>query len=195
VVVVDYFSRRALAARSFKNTPSAADACSVLDGAISSAGTAPKYTVTDQGPQFQSEYRKWCECHGVKARFGAVGEHGSIALVERFILSFKREAFGAGLVPLGSAEIEELLEAYLAWYAIERPHQGLGGRTPLEVFDGKQPAHGRPRLEPRVRYPPNAPCAAPLVAVRGRPGAKVELIVEHPAGLPHLPVVRIRRAA
>jgi transposase InsO family protein len=44
----------------------------------------PKYTVSDQGSEFGEEYREWCEDHEVRARFGAVGRHGSIAVEERF---------------------------------------------------------------------------------------------------------------
>ena len=99
------------------------------------------------------------------------------------------------LVPLGSAEMDGLLQAYVFWYATERPHQGLGGRTPLEMFDGARPAHHRPRLEPRARYPASAPSAAPRAPVRGKRGARIELILSHPTGASHLPVVRLRRAA
>src|SRR5207247_1898296 len=138
--------------------PDAANVCAVLDDARAAAGARPKYSVTDQGPQFRSQYRQWCRRKGVKPRFGAVGKHGSIALVERFILSLKTEAFGVGLVPLGAAEVKRLLDSYISWYVSERPHQGLGGQTPIEVFEGRKPDHLRPRLEPRARYPARAPC-------------------------------------
>jgi transposase InsO family protein len=121
VVVVDYFSRRALAVRALKSVPSAADVCAVLDAARVVAGAEPKYSVTDQGAQFQSEYRKSCVRHSVKPRFGALGKHGSIALVERFILSLKREAL-PGLVPLSAIAMNALFESYARWYAEERPN-------------------------------------------------------------------------
>jgi putative transposase len=194
VVVVDYFSRRALAVKVLKCVPSAADVCAALDAARSVARGTPKYTVTDRGAQFQSEYRNWCVRHSVKPRFGALGKHGSIALVERFILSLKREAL-PGLVPLSASAMNALFESYAAWYATERPHQGLSGRTPLEVFEGARPAHLAPRLEPRARYPARAPCAAPRAPVRGKRGAKIELILSHPTGASHLPLVRLRRVA
>jgi len=179
----------------FERVPTATDVCSVLEDARAAAEARPKYCVTDQGPQFRSEYRQWCQRRGVNPRFGAVGAHGSISIVERFILSLKTEAFGIGIVPLGARATQHLLESYATWYATERPHQGLGGRTPLEVFDERKPDHRRPRLEPRARYPSSAPCAGPRVPVRGRRGPKIELMVSHPTGTPHLPVVRLRRAA
>jgi hypothetical protein len=45
----------------------------------------PKYTVSDQGSEFGEEYLEWCDDHDVRARFGAVGRHGSISVEERFI--------------------------------------------------------------------------------------------------------------
>ena len=34
-------------------------------------------------------FRRWCRRHGIRPRFGAVGQHGSIAVVERLILTLK----------------------------------------------------------------------------------------------------------
>jgi len=118
---------------------------------------------------------------------------------KRFIRSLKEEAFGerTRTVPLGAVAMQKALDAYLDWYTVHRPHQALGGRTPLEVWEGRRPAHRKPRLEPRARYPAQAraPCAAPKVAVRGRPGVKLRLVITGQPGAPHLPIVRIRAAA
>jgi len=195
VVVVDHFSRRTLAAERFAEQPSASEVCAVLDRARSVAGAAPKYAVTDKGRQFQGEYREWCERHQVRPRFGAIGKHGSIALVERFIRALKREAFGSDGVPLGFEAMQAVLDRYVVWHTRDRPHQGLAGRTPLEVFEGRPAAHLQFRLEPRARYPARAPCAAPRVPVRGRRGAKLELVMSYPEGAPHLPSVSLRRVA
>ncbi len=45
------------------------------------------------------------------------------------------------------------------------------------------------------RYPASAPAIAPTAAVRGKPGVRLELVVSHPQGAPHLPIVEIRKAA
>jgi transposase InsO family protein len=83
-VVIDHWSRRSLGLAAFKTRPSADEICIVLDEAARRAGRVPKYTVSDQGSEFGEEYREWCEDHEVRARFGAVGRHGSIAVEERF---------------------------------------------------------------------------------------------------------------
>ena len=71
----------------------------------------PTYIVCDRGKQFDGNgFRVWCKRKGIKPpRYGAIGRHGSIAVVERFILTmkgvlscllltpFRREAFCASL--------------------------------------------------------------------------------------------------
>ncbi len=162
-VVVDHFSRRVLAVGVYLGEPTAAETARLLDRARKRAGCAPKYTVTDQGVQFQRVYRAWCERRGVTPRFGAIGKYGSIALVERFWRTMKSEAFGPGrrLVPLSRTTMARLCNRFATWYNESRPHQGLSGRTPNEVFFAREPANRRPRLEPRARYPAGAACAAP----------------------------------
>jgi len=196
-VVVDHFSRRVLALGVYRSQPSAVDVCRLLDEARRRAGGAPKYSVTDQGAQFRDDYRAWCVRWHVKPRYGAIGKYGSVALVERFWRSLKEEAFGFVLCvpPLGLCEMSALCKAYVGWFNEWRPHQALGGRTPHEVFEGVLPAHRKPRLEPRARYPARAACARPRVPVRGNPGVKLELIVSHPEQAPHLPLVELNTAA
>jgi transposase InsO family protein len=59
---------------------------------ITTAGTAPKYLVCDKGVQFWNEgFKRWCKRKAIKPRYGAIGKHGSIAVIERFIRSLKYE--------------------------------------------------------------------------------------------------------
>ena len=62
-----------------------------LGRAIANGGTAPKYLVCDRGSQFDCQgFRDWCRRKGIKPpRYGAIGQHGRIAVVERFILTLK----------------------------------------------------------------------------------------------------------
>ena len=45
-----------------------------------------------------------------------------------------------GRVPFRSDELRALLNSYIGWSCEHRPHQGLGGRTPDEVYFGVEPA-------------------------------------------------------
>ena len=194
-IVMDHFSRAVVGFALFRSQPSAAQLCDVLDRAAARAGAPPKYTVSDQGSQFQKEYRQWCARHGVKPRFGAVGRYGSIAVIERFMRTLKSEGLRRILVPLGLSEMRQATSAFIRWYNECRPHSSLAGATPREVYERRSPANRRPRFEPRARYPGDGACAAPRVAARVRSGAELRLVVSQFEGAEHLPVVDLERAA
>ena len=83
-LVLDHYSRRIMGVAIFGNAPASVEIQSLLGRAIHAAGTAPKYLISDKGPQFWPTrgYAKWCRAHGIKPRFGAIGRHGSIAIIE-----------------------------------------------------------------------------------------------------------------
>lgn len=43
--------------------------------------------------------------------------------------------------PLVKSELEQRLELGLRYYSFHKPHQGLGGATPAEIYFGEKPAH------------------------------------------------------
>ena len=153
--------------------------------------------VSRRGPQFNCHgFRRWCRRHGIRPRFGAVGQHGSIAVVERLILTLKTSCPRLlTLVPLRREHFRRELSLFCGWYNEARPHTTLGGRTPDEVYQRCFPAVRRPRFEPRARWPRGSPAARPWALVRGKPGTQLELHVEFPAGRKHLPIVTLRRVA
>jgi hypothetical protein len=167
-----------------------------LGRAIRRAGATPKYLICDQGPQLTAHgFADWCERKGIKPRFGAVGQHGSIALVERLILTIKNELTRRILVPYRRLKFLRELRYFSTRYAEFRPHMSLGGRTPQEVYDKLRPANGAPRFEPRSRWPRASPCAKPQTLIKGQPGVRLELVVTHYKDRTHLPVVSLLRAA
>jgi len=190
VVVIDHFSRKVVGHAVFKQQPTAAEVCGVLGRAAKQAGRAPKYTVTDRGTQFGDEYRAWCKRRGVRPRYGAVGKFGSISLIERCILTLKSEGLRQILVPPRRTEMQAEVSAIVDWHNGFRPHEALGGATPNEIYRKVRPAHRRPRIEPRARYPTHRGDR-----LRGKKGALVRLVIGHHEGRSHLPVVRLRVAA
>ena len=83
------------------------------------------------------------------ARYGAINKHGSIAVVERVILTIKCLLSCLLIVPYRrEAFLKELLPT-VEWYNKSRPHTWLGGKTPNEVYFGNFPANRRPRFESR----------------------------------------------
>jgi transposase InsO family protein len=173
-VVVDHFSRKAIASKVFKKVPSSRDITDSLDDIIQSIG-------------------RGCAARGIKPRFGAVGQHGSIAIVERFILSLKQECTRKIIVPLRLDAFQLELTNYFCWYNEVRPHQSLGGRTPNEVYLSIPSARDGPKFETRSK----------LRKLKGhrKNGHKVtganelRLVVDYLEGRRHLPIVSLKRAA
>jgi transposase InsO family protein len=195
-VVVDHFSRAVIGFAVFLGPPTASEMQRSLSRAIHRAGRSPKYIISDKGKQFWCRsFKRWCRRRSIRPRFGAVGEHGSIAIVERFIRSMKNECTFRILVPLRLDAMRCELGLYAVWYNEHRPSQALGGRTPWEVYVGLQPANARSRFEPRGNWPTEGPCASPQTAISGKRGTRLSLVVGYVEGRRHLPVVELRQAA
>ena len=156
----------------------------------------PRHLVTDQGPQFAHNRPKpWCRQKGIKPRFGALGQHGSIAVIERLILTLKQNIAWLTLVPLRRKAFQRELRELASWYNRHRPHMALSGRTPDEVYHRQRPAHRQPRFEPRPLWPRRSPCARPVTLVKGQPGVRLEMKISFQGGQRHLPIVTLKRAA
>jgi putative transposase len=195
-VVLDRYSRRMMGFAVFAQQPTSVQVRSLLGRTIHSAGRAPKYLICDKGRQFWcSSFKDWCRRRGIKPRYGAIGQHGSLAVIERFILTIKMHCTRVILVPTRRDKMREELNRFASWYNGHRPHMTLKGATPEEIYRGRHPTCRYPRLEPRPHWPRGAPCAKPGVPIRGWPSQPLELKVEFYAGRKHLPVVTVRRAA
>jgi len=112
----------------------------------------PAHFVSDRARCFTGEiFRRKLLWLGVKQRFGAVGKKGSIALIERLWRTLK-DALGLRLLrPLVAEDLMEKVKMGLVHYAHFRPHQGLGGATPAEVYFGRTPSHLSAIPPPRGR--------------------------------------------
>jgi putative transposase len=141
--VIDAFSRRVLAIGVAPLGPAALSAVRLLRLALRDAG-APRWLVSDHGPEFTSRVvSRFLTRRGIRRRFGAIGTTGSLALLERFWGSMKREYARGILLFRPHRTIERQLRAYAQWANAERPHQGLGQRTPDDVFYGRAPTPPR----------------------------------------------------
>jgi transposase InsO family protein len=195
-VVVDHFSRAVVGFAVLFDRPTSADVQGLLERAIRKAGSSPEHVITDKGRQFWCRsFRRWCRQRGIRPRFGAVGKHGSIALVERFIRSLKNEYTRQILIPLTHRVMRREIALYVTWYNRHRPSTALGGKTPFEVYGHLPPANSKPRFEPRPLWPRHSPCASPQTGVSGARGTKLRLVVGYLEGRRHLPIIEVRKAA
>ena len=78
-------------------------------------------------------------------RFGAIGKHGSIAVIERFIRTFKAEGLRRLiLLPLGAAELNREIRLYVQWFNAYRAHTARTARRRMSDIGAlRQPAAGR----------------------------------------------------
>ena len=181
------------------NSASSRSTNAVLEATTREHQTKPKHIISDKGAQFfnedgDTEYQLWCKRENVKPRFGKIGEHGSIAIVERFIRTLKDLLRGL-IVPYCYVAMQQELVHTMEWFNAWWPHEALAGKTPDEVYFARAPENEQPRLEPRPKWPAKSPCAAPQAPVRGSPGVKIEIEVTYHAGRRHLPILTVKDAA
>ena len=95
----------------------------------------PKHLISDHGSVFSSAaFRAFMESNKVKIRYGAIGEHGSIAATERVIETLKYEWLKKVAIIRGYRHLERLCCEFTEWYNVWRPHEFLGSATPAAVF-------------------------------------------------------------
>ena len=147
--------------------------------AVHMVGSPPRHLISDQGSQFVStDFRAWCraEPRNIKQRFGAIGQYGSIAIIERLMRSIKDECTRRILVPLGEDAIRREVTLYIDWYNQNRPHQSLGGRISTDVYFGIDDEFTR-------------------FETRGEHAVPIQLIVTRFESRRHLSIVELKRAA
>jgi transposase InsO family protein len=185
-VVVDHVSRAVLGLEIQRDVPTAEEVQSSIDRGAHRIGRHPRHVITDKGSQFRAvSWRRYCRALGMRPRLGAVGRHGSIATVERFIRAMKAECTSEILVPLADDVLRRELALYAVWYNEYRPSRALDGCTPREVYEGLMPVTGRQRIEPGSGWPANS---------RADRVTGLRLVVGH-LEREHLPVIELRQAA
>jgi transposase InsO family protein len=157
-VVLDHHSRRCMGVTVFTKQPTSEAVRAFLGRTIHAADDTPKYLICDKGVQFWNDgFKRWCQRRGIKPRYGAIGQHGSIAVVERFIKTLKDEATRRIIVPFQREAFRRELIFFRDWYNEHRPHMTLEHKTPNEVYYERVPANGQPRIEPRKHWPRGSP--------------------------------------
>lgn len=131
VAVMDWFSRYVVSWR-LSNTLEEAFCLEALEEALLVA--KPEIFNTDQGAQFTSvAFTGRLEQSGVAVSMDGKGRALDNVFVERLWRSVKYEEVYLKDYADGW-EAEASLDAYFRFYCRERPHQGLGYRTPAEVY-------------------------------------------------------------
>jgi putative transposase len=111
-----------------------------LDEAIARYGV-PEIFNTDQGSQFTSEaFTNRLKEYGIQISMDGKGRWVDNVFVERLWRSVKYEEVYLKAYA-SMTEAKQGLKQYFSFYNSRRPHQGLNGRTPDDVyFSGLLPA-------------------------------------------------------
>ena len=166
VAVMDWYSRRVLSWR-VSNTLDAGFCVDCLEEALRTHGR-PEIFNTDQGSQFTSEaFTKVLLEAGVTISMDGRGRALDNIFVERLWRTVKYE----DIYLRDYARLPELvlgLTEYFAFYNGERPHQGLGNRTPEAVHRSGE-GGGAEIVD---RFGSAGPSAAPLRSAADGPAAE-----------------------
>jgi len=140
VAVMDWFSRAVLSWE-LSTSMDESFCLSALDRALRLHGK-PEIFNTDQGAQFTSKaFTGRLQAKGIKISMDGKGRALDNIFVERLWRSLKYEEIY--LKEYSSAlDLRQSIKKYFDFYNSERPHQSLGGRTPMEVHLGQLPIQG-----------------------------------------------------
>ena len=143
----------------------------------------PDEILTDNGKVFTSRFGiargevlfdRICRENGIKHRLTAPHSPTTTGKVERFHKTIRRE-FLAGSVFASLEEAQAELDAWVAWYNTERPHQGIGMVPPdwrfaLAASEASPPVlvELEGEAEPFVRAEPESRRVQRIVSENGR---------------------------
>ena len=132
LTVVDECSKEPLEIRVEKKMKSL-DVLETLDELFQEHGQ-PSYIRTDNGPEFISKLLQgWLKEQGVQPLTIEPGSPWENGFVESFNGKLRDECLNEEIF-LSRAECQTLCDWYRQHYLWERPHQSLGGKTPMEFL-------------------------------------------------------------
>ena len=97
-------------------------------------------------------------------------------------------------VPFRIDAFRRELALFVGWYNEHRRHASFDGRTPEEVYFGREVVSRQAGFGPRSKWLRGSPCAASDAPLDGDPGVLFELNIEFAEDRRHLPVGSISRA-
>ena len=129
--MLDEYSRECLALHVARQL-TAADLIAVMEQLVAQRGV-PAHLRSDNGSEFVARtLQSWLARHQVKTLYIAPGSPWQNGHVESFHGSLRDECLDRELM-LSVAEARVIIEDYRRHYNEERPHGGLGYRTPTQA--------------------------------------------------------------
>ncbi len=132
VAVIDWYSRKVLTWR-LSNTMTNEFCISSLNEALTSYGKCEIFN-SDQGVQFTStEFTTILHDNEIAISMDGKGRAIDNVFIERFWRTLKYEHIYLNPTQSGT-ELKESIAKYITFYNQDRPHDGLGGSTPDEIY-------------------------------------------------------------
>jgi putative transposase len=94
-----------------------------------------KIIQTDNGKEFGKEVSKWLTQKGIRHVFSHKSRPQENAYVERSHRTDEEEFYSSEPLGTNLQELRTNFARYLKMYNTERPHWGLGGKTPMEALN------------------------------------------------------------
>ena len=142
LVAIDHFSRMVTAVCPLEG-PNAGWVIDAVESAFRRHGH-PRHLITDQEGVFVSDaFRGLLGRWDVRQRFEAVGQHGSVAVTERVILTLKYEWLRRVPVIRSFGHLTGLLRDFEVYHSDCRGHMTLGGARPAVIHRGESPLRRR----------------------------------------------------
>jgi len=139
--LLDGFSRRLLALKVYARTPTAAMMAGLVKRVVKQVGEEPRFVVSDHGTQFMRRFESLlAPLANTTVVRGRVGNWRMNGKVERFFRTFKwwtRRKLWASFAGRTSIarSMQRRLDVFRDYYN-DRVHQGIGGLTPNQKWDG-----------------------------------------------------------
>jgi putative transposase len=137
LAAIDHYSRKVMVLCALEG-PNAGWVVGTLEATFARHGS-PRHLISDQEGVFISDaFRDLLRRWDVRQRFGAVGQHGSIAVTERLIWSLKHEWLKRVPIIRGLGHLEAVLDEFACYHNDWRAHSALDGALPALVHAGQQ---------------------------------------------------------
>jgi putative transposase len=128
--IIDDYNREALAIEVELGISSAL-VTKVLNELVKEKGK-PVWIRVDNGSEFiSSTLNDWCQAHGIKLQFIQPGKPSQNGFIERFNRTFRQDILDAYTFE-DLSQVRILKEDWMDDYNNSRPHESLGGMTPVQ---------------------------------------------------------------
>jgi transposase InsO family protein len=130
--IVDGFTRKVFAMKSFGRRPTSDDLSKLIEASIGSGGASPRFLVTDHGSKYRAHFHQSVESLGVTHIRCQVRTWQLNAKVERVFKDVKAWVRRSAM-PMSTSAVQQRLDAYRVWHNRFRPHTAHGTLTPAEA--------------------------------------------------------------